>query len=322
MVMVWWWWRRGGGWRRGTIEARTRQTTRTPTEVDVARVVVVLKVVLVALDVVDLLGRRPAVGRTRGLGERNEEDERFEEVWHLLAHGVEVADRRDANLAAKERVEGLGDKEADNREHGDAAVGHLGLAVALHLIEGAALRETSRVELGDRVEGAREAPREGVLVRHPAVEVAGRLRVDADLSWARRWASQRRAGRGMERRRERRKPRAGARCGHAESFGGGRPRHAAARRGCHATGGVARGRGTWRCVARWRSSGHGIVRGAARGGPLLTDERVERVTGAKAAAAPKVRARMTAENFIVVDLRGGRAPGRRRWRREGSVHRW
>jgi len=61
-------------------------------------------------------------------------------------------------------------------------ISHLGLAVALHLVEGAALRETSRVELGDRVEGAREAPREGVLIRHPAVEVASRLSVDADLS--------------------------------------------------------------------------------------------------------------------------------------------
>ena len=59
----------------------------------------------------------------------------------------------------------------------------------------------------------------------------------------------------------------------------------------------------------WRSGGAGP----------LTDERAERVTGAKAAAAPKVRARMMAENFIVMDLRGEAGRDARQERQRGQL---
>ena len=78
-------------------------------------------------------------------------------------------------------------EEADDREHGDAAVGHLSLAVALHLLERAVRGEAKRVEaIADRREGAREAPRERALVRGPAIEAgrSGSARFDRGLRWS------------------------------------------------------------------------------------------------------------------------------------------
>merc|ERR1719337_201792 len=75
---------------------------------------------------------------------------------------------RGAAVAGEERVELLLDEEAERREHADAAVRELGLAVAVHLELGLALEEAGRVPIelaaAEGVEIAREAVRELVLL--------------------------------------------------------------------------------------------------------------------------------------------------------------
>ena len=67
------------------------------------------------------------------------------------------------------RTELLLHDEADSREHADATVGELALAVAVDLELGLALEEARRVEVerlaADGVHVAREAVREGGLLR-------------------------------------------------------------------------------------------------------------------------------------------------------------
>lgn len=63
-------------------------------------------------------------------------------LFHLLEH----VDGEAGDLAVEERVEGLVDEEPDGGEHGEAAVGDLGLAEALDLVDGLAVGEVERVE--------------------------------------------------------------------------------------------------------------------------------------------------------------------------------
>merc|ERR1719258_189482 len=63
-------------------------------------------------------------------------------------------------VAREEGVKLLLHDEAEGRKHGHAAVGQLGLAVAVDLELVLALEEARRVELADRAGGAGEAERE------------------------------------------------------------------------------------------------------------------------------------------------------------------
>jgi len=102
-------------------QRRTQGTTRKRTEVDVARVVVVVEELLA----LDLSRRHPAVLRTRGLNDADGDGEELEELRLDLTHLGEVVNGRADDLTTEKRVEGLSDEEADDGEHGDAAVGHL-----------------------------------------------------------------------------------------------------------------------------------------------------------------------------------------------------
>jgi hypothetical protein len=74
----------------------------------------------------------------------------------------------------KERVELDGllrDEQTDDGKHGDAAVLGLGFAVVLHSLEVATVGKAKGVEVGDRSDRAREAPRELVSIGDPSVEL-------------------------------------------------------------------------------------------------------------------------------------------------------
>ena len=80
----------------------------------------------------------------------------------------EVGVGRAGDLAAEEGVEGLADEVAEGGEHGDATVGHLGLAETLDLGDGRVGGETEGIEVANGGEGAGEAKAEGLRVGGPA----------------------------------------------------------------------------------------------------------------------------------------------------------
>mmetsp|Transcript_7566 Transcript_7566/g.25880 ORF Transcript_7566/g.25880 Transcript_7566/m.25880 type:complete len:288 (-) Transcript_7566:35-898(-) len=124
-------------------------------EADVAGVVVLVELA----DGRAVLGERPALERAVHLEAADGEGADLEEGGVLLADLGEVVDGRALDVR-EERVERLGDEEAEHREHGDAAVLRLGLAVAADVVVAGVDGEARGVPLAHGRQAAGQTERE------------------------------------------------------------------------------------------------------------------------------------------------------------------
>ena len=97
-----------------------------------------------------------------------------EELKKLREHLPHLRQRLNSKnlfaVKAKKRVEVFPDKESNHSKHRDPAVSDFGFTVALHLIQGAPVRKSSRIKVTNGVQGTGEAPSELFFVWFPAIE--------------------------------------------------------------------------------------------------------------------------------------------------------
>ena len=115
-----------------------------------------------------LWGCDPALESAAGLADADGNGKREEECGSNFLNLGKVGVGGARNLSSKERVEALADEVADGGHHGDAAVGDLGLAEALHLLQRQFLRKAKWVKLANRGEGAGETVAEFLVIGGPA----------------------------------------------------------------------------------------------------------------------------------------------------------